>query len=345
MSNCDIIIPIWNQLEFTERCIDSVEKNTFYPHRLIIVDNGSDDKTAGYLDGLNKRIKGKMLLVKNKKNEGFIKAVNKGISLSKAKFICVLNNDTIVTSSWLGEMVKLFGVDPDIGIVNPSSNSLGQKLSKGESPEEQAARAKNRSGAYVNIGCALGFCMLMKRSLFSDIGRFDETYGTGNFEDTDLSMRAKREGYKTVRSCASYVYHEEQGSFNILKTFKREFRKNREVFESRWGRMQRVIIVFKDTDTGSINRLKEILEERAKKRSWVYIISPHFEKKELFGMFSNMTFYHYDKAFFYTKAFIKTALKKKKPDVIYSDSEFFLTIKKALKVHPNAKLKKFNVAK
>ena len=345
MSSCDIIIPVWNQLELTERCIESVEKNTLHPYRLIIVDNASGPESAAYLEAAHKRLKGRSLLIKNAKNQGFIKAVNKGLLASKAKFICVLNNDTIVTQGWLGEMIRLFDLDPGIGIVNPSSNSLGQKLPKGVSPDSYAAGIIHQSGRYANIGSALGFCMLMKRSLFGEIGKLDEIYGTGNFDDTDLSMRAKREGYKTVRACASYVYHKEQGSFNILKTFKRDFKINREIFEARWGKVKRVIVVFSDTTPDSIARLKEILKEREKERSWVYVISPDFEKEELFTKFSNMTFYHYGKAFFYVRALIKTAFKKKKPDIIYSDSELFLSAKRAFNIHPNAKTKRFTISR
>ena len=44
---CDIIIPVWNQLEATKECIDSIVKHTDYPYRLILIDNGSDAGSAG----------------------------------------------------------------------------------------------------------------------------------------------------------------------------------------------------------------------------------------------------------------------------------------------------------
>ena len=49
---CDIIIPVWDQPDSTKECIDSIIKNTRYPYRLIIIDNGSDLVTRDYLDSL-----------------------------------------------------------------------------------------------------------------------------------------------------------------------------------------------------------------------------------------------------------------------------------------------------
>ena len=342
--SCDIIIPIWNQPEVTKACIDSIERNTFFPHKLVIIDNASGDETAGYLLGLKRSLGPKVKLIKNKKNIGFIKAVNDGIALSSAEFVCVLNNDTIVTEGWLKEMVKLFDIDPKIGIVNPSSNSLGQKAPDGTSLDEYARDGKKASGSFVELGSAFGFCMLMKRKLFGRIGRFDEVYGVGNFDDTDLSMRAKREGYKTVRAIASYVYHKEQSSFNNMRTFERDFRKNKKIFESRWGKTKRVIVILEEINTDSREALRDILKEHAKEKSWVYVISPHFQTKEFFEKFSNLTFYHYRHPFFYTMAFFKIAFKKKRPHIIYGDNDLFLNLLGTLKVDSGAKIKKINLS-
>ena len=57
MPGCDIIMPVWNQLELTRNCIDSLEKNTSFPYRLIVVDNASNPKTLEYLEGLKNRLK------------------------------------------------------------------------------------------------------------------------------------------------------------------------------------------------------------------------------------------------------------------------------------------------
>lgn len=325
MHKCDIIIPVWNQLENTRMCIDSIRSNTSYPYRLIVIDNASDIKTRDYLEGLKNEGALDIKLVTNSENQGFIKAVNKGISISDNEYVCLLNNDTVVAKGWLNEMAALIERNPRIGIINPSSNTLGQRLPDGVTPDELAEKMRKQRGLFVEIGSAFGFCMFMKRSLFNEIGLFDEVYGMGNFEDTDLSLRAKEKSYITVRSFASYVYHKEKQSFNLLKNFKADFDKNKKIFESKWGKTERLMAVLKKIDANYITHLKNILEKHAKENSWVYIISPHFDTKELFENFSNITFYHYNH-FFYVKAFLKILFKKKKINLVYSDSDLFARI-------------------
>jgi len=322
MSTCDIIIPVWNRLEDTRECIGSVERNTLFPYNLVIIDNGSGEKTAGYLRGLAKKRKKRILLVRNEKNEGFVKAVNRGISLSGSEFVCLLNNDTVVASGWLKALINVINRDASIGIVNPSSNTLGQRLPRGKSLKRHAEEIRESGDKFVETGSAFGFCMLMRRKLFNEIGIFDTGYGFGNFDDTDLSLRAKKKGYKTVRAFASYVYHKEQRSFNLLKGFKRDFSRNRRVFEAKWGGTKRTIVVLGDVNAESLNYLRDILRQYAKEKSWVYIISPPFKTTEFFERHSNLSFYHFTHLF-YVFSFLKILFKKKKPDVIYADNGIF----------------------
>ncbi len=326
MQSCDIIIPIWNNLALTKTCIDSICRNTSYPYRLILVDNASNIETKDYLGQLQKACKsGEIILKQNDKNEGYIKAVNAGIALSNAEYVCILNNDTIVTKNWLKEMILLMERHKDIGIVNPSSNTLGQKKPRGVSFESFVKGFEGQSARFAEIGAAIGFCLLARRRLFDEIGLFDEVYGMGNFDDTDLSLRAKEKGYKIVRALASYVYHKEQASFNFLKSFDKDFKRNKKIFEAKWGKTLRAMVIVKKLNQNSLVYLREILKKYAKEKSWVYIICPATNTKEFFEKYSNITFYHYGKAF-YLKAFFKLLFKKKRISVLYSDSPNFLKL-------------------
>jgi len=322
MSNCDIIIPVWNQLECTRDCVNSIERNTAYPYRFIIIDNASAGPAAGYLKSLAEKNPERFSVIRNDINEGFIKAVNKGIKASGAKYVCLLNNDTVVAPGWLGELVKVAESDNSIGIVNPSSNTLGQNLSNGRMPADYAREARSESGGFVELTKGFGFCMFMKRRLFEEIGLFDEIYGMGNFEDTDFSMRAQSKGYRSVRAIASYVYHRESRSFNLFSDFKERFDQNKRIFESRWGGIKRIVIISKDTGSASLEKFRSILNEYPKERSWVSIITPPFDTRELFKEHSNLSVYHPGCAF-YISAFLKVAFKKKRPGVIYADKERF----------------------
>ena len=52
MPKCDLIVLVWNELEVTKASFESLIKNTDYPYRLIVIDNGSDLPTQKYLQGV-----------------------------------------------------------------------------------------------------------------------------------------------------------------------------------------------------------------------------------------------------------------------------------------------------
>ena len=285
MKSCDIIIAVWNQLEFTRNCIESIERHTKnVEYGLILIDNASDAPTAEYLQTLaaaNKNV----TLIRNETNLGFLKAANQGMKASVAPYVCLLNNDTLVTDGWLKEMIEIAAGSKDIGIVNPSSNNLGQKPLAGEPLEIYAAKIRKESGNYIDLGAAIGFCMLIKREVLDKTGLFDEVYGRGNFEDTDLSRKAVKAGYRCVRACGSYVYHRESASFNKVKTFNADFERNREIFEFRWGKPKRIAYILDSYDEPSLIKIRQETVELARNGNWAWY---YFKEAEDLPKHSNI---------------------------------------------------------
>ncbi len=237
---CDIVIPIWNQPELTAACLQSVAACTEIPARLILVDNGSETPTRELLDRFKAEGKLPSEILRNAVNLGFIKAVNQGIRAGKAPWVCLLNNDTVVTANWLSEMIGVAQADPGIGLVNPTSNCLGYPA-KGLPPEEIARRLAENRGKSAPLSTAIGFCLLARRSLFDQIGLLDEQFGMGNFDDDDLSLRVRKAGLRPVRAAAAYVHHEEKASFKKLPGWEKAFDQNRKKFERKWGRRLRIL--------------------------------------------------------------------------------------------------------
>lgn len=315
---CDIVVPVWNQVEFTRECIDSILKNTLdVDCRLIVVDNASSVETKNYLESLKPLLGQKILLVRNENNLGFVKAANQGMRLSDGPYVCLLNNDTLVTKGWLGEMIKAAENSPKIGLVNPSSNNLGQRPAKGESIESYAQNLKTDSGKFFEIGSAIGFCMLIKRALIEKIGLFDEIYGMGNFEDTDYSRRAIKDGFLCVRASAAYVYHREGTSFGRDKTFDENFERNRQIYEFRWGKRRWIAYILNKTDEYTIMRFNKDAIKSARNGYWVWC----FLKKHLdIPRHSNIITAEYSRNF-YWKTLFKILFKKKKFGEIYVTDE------------------------
>jgi len=214
MKKCDIIIPIWNQLQFTRSCLEAIFENTTFPHRLILIDNGSNAETRDYLVGIRERHPARVRLITNDKNRGFVKAVNQGLRSSKEAYICILNNDTVPARGWLAELVNFAQRHPDVGLLNPLCNGhIERKLTINDYAGLIAGSNKEKR---MEMNQCQGFCLLMKKTLIEKIGYLDEAFGVGGFDDTDYSMRAHRAGYKSVCVYSSYVYHREHESFKKL---------------------------------------------------------------------------------------------------------------------------------
>ncbi|MFH1190133.1 MAG: glycosyltransferase family 2 protein [Candidatus Omnitrophota bacterium] len=232
---CDIIIPVWNQLDVTRECVDSILKNTGYSYRLIVIDNGSDAPARDYLAGLKEKGPAEVLLIRNDRNLGFVKAVNQGIVVSDASYLCIMNNDTIAAAGWLEEMVDVIEANPSIGLLNPSSNTSGQF--PGEMTiEDYTATLKAFKGQIQELYTCRGFCMVVTRDVIKRVGLLDEIYHVGYFDDTDYCKRAQKLGYKTARAKAAYVYHKENVSFKTLDNNRALFSDNEKTFFKRWGR-------------------------------------------------------------------------------------------------------------
>lgn len=321
---CDIVIPVWNQPLLTKDCVDSIIKNTGdVDYRLIIIDNASNEETKRYLESLKISTSPKVFLVRNENNLGFVRAANQGMRLSEAPYVCLINNDTIAAKGWLSEMIRIADSCANIGLVNPSSNNLGQRPIKGEPIETYAEKLKEYAGTFIEIGSAIGFCMLIKKEVIKRIGVFDEIYGMGNFEDTDFSRRAIKDGFLCVRACGAYVYHREGTSFGRDKTFDENFERNRQIYEFRWGKRRWIAYILNSLDEYTLAKFNKDAIKTARDGYWVW----SFSKEHLsLPRHSNIISAEFNKNF-YARTLFKILFKKKRFSEIFVTDErlaFFL---------------------
>ena len=90
-----VIVPVYKVEKYLERCIKSIVNQTYKEIELIIVDDGSPDKCPEICDKWAE--KDKRIKVIHKNNEGVSSARNKGIELSKGKYIVFIDQDDYVT--------------------------------------------------------------------------------------------------------------------------------------------------------------------------------------------------------------------------------------------------------
>jgi glycosyltransferase involved in cell wall biosynthesis len=102
-----IIVPCWNQLEFTRHCVNALRRYTRQPWELVVVDNGSTDGTRDYLAGVQDMSPVPVRIVANNQNLGFPAAINQGLRLAHGEYLVLLNNDVVVTEGWLDHLIAL----------------------------------------------------------------------------------------------------------------------------------------------------------------------------------------------------------------------------------------------
>jgi len=275
---CDLVLLSWNHLEETQPCLESLLESTRVPCRLLIVDNGSEPQVRAFLASVKSRgAIGEVRLLQNETNEGFPRGMNRGIRASDAPYVCLLNNDLRFTSGWLEEMLEVAEADPAVGVVNPTSSTLGNYPPKGMSLDAYAEHLQRLRGRYVEVGMCIGFCMLIKREVLNRIGPLSEEVERIFFEDEDFCARAQQAGYRCVVAQASYVYHAEHQTVRNMPEREALFARNQRWCHAKWGKWVRMAWPrFEPVVPGSeeLRRWLERLSRWARRRTHVYVYCP-----------------------------------------------------------------------
>ncbi|MFD1139405.1 glycosyltransferase [Paenibacillus urinalis] len=234
-----IIILTHNKLEYTQDCINSIRKHTDPgSYEIIVVDNKSNDGTQEWLHE-QRDIK----TIFNENNLGFPKGCNQGIEISSGENILLLNNDILVTPSWLDILLNGLYSSENIGAVGPVTNNAAYYQSiqtSYESIEQMYHFAQNYNRPdprkWERRLKLVGFCMLIKKKVFEELGFLDEIFTPGNFEDDDLSFRMIKSGYE-LRLCKDvFIHHYGSVSFrNDNREYLELLEKNEKKFMGKWG--------------------------------------------------------------------------------------------------------------
>jgi GT2 family glycosyltransferase/glycosyltransferase involved in cell wall biosynthesis len=212
----DVIIPVYRGREETLACIDSVLATVGRDVRIIAVDDATDDPMlAGALDAL--AADGRITLLRNTENLGFVASVNRALALSTTHDAVLLNSDTLVFDDWLPRLQMAAYSGPAVGTVTPLSNSgsiasypraLGAEVSSEDAAALHALAASTHPGIVVEIPVGVGFCLFVRRDCLRDVGNLDAAvFGTGYGEEVDFCLRARRRGWSHQLAADVYVYH------------------------------------------------------------------------------------------------------------------------------------------
>ncbi len=182
MPKVSVIIPTYNRLPMLKEAIQSVLDQDFEDFELIVVDDGSTDKTSEEM----KRYVGRVKLIQNPENRGVSFARNRGILQSRGKYIAFLDSDDLWVKGKLRIQVSFLDENPHYPICY--TDEIWIRKGKRVNPMKK----HSKYSGWIFEKC-LPLCIIspssamMRRSLFSKVGLFDEALPV--CEDYDFWLR------------------------------------------------------------------------------------------------------------------------------------------------------------
>ncbi len=217
ISNFDIVYSVlvhYTNLSDTIECIESLQKQDYINHQIVLVDNGSQYHDSQTIQRLFPQI----ICLRNKSNLGFTGGYNTGIRFSlklNPDYVFILNNDVILKSDVIKILVKAFQAKREVGIVSPIIyyyDEPDQIWSAGGKVNKITLNMVDNHGRHKSFseiverdfisGCAVMF----KKEVLEKVGLFDEDYFS-YYEDYDISFRIKKAGYKQLLVPQAKIWH------------------------------------------------------------------------------------------------------------------------------------------
>lgn len=246
-----IVIPNKDHLEELKRCITSiVEKSTYDNYEIVIVENNSvTEEIFEYYKKLEENPAIRVITYEGDFNYSRIN--NLGVSQTTGDYVLLLNNDTrVITLDWMEELL-MYAQRKDVGAVggklyyedNTIQHAgvvlgLGAHRTAGHSHYRVSYNNLGYMGRLCyaqNVMAVTGACLMMRKSLFEQLGGLDENFAV-SLNDVDLCIRAWKAGCVNVFTPFAELYHYESVSRGLDDQGEKAQRYNREAeaFRAKW---------------------------------------------------------------------------------------------------------------
>ena len=226
-----LLIPTRNGFELIKQCVDSILVNTTYPkYEIIIVDNGSDEtKTLEYFQFLKSDLRVKVL--RDDRPFNYSALNNEAVKHANGELIGLINNDIeVLTSDWLTEMVS-HAIRPEVGAVGAKlwypDDTLqhgGVILVGGVAGHFHKGIRRGDYGYFgradliQSLSAVTAACLIVKKSLYEEVGGLNETALKVAFNDVDFCLKLHVRGYKNIWTPYAELYHHESATRGVDDT-------------------------------------------------------------------------------------------------------------------------------
>ena len=226
-----IVILNWNGLDLLRKYLNEIllnsDNSTVY-----IIDNDSSDESILYVRSNYKEVR----IISLNKNYGFAEGYNKGLKEVEEEYVCIINNDILVTENWLDPIRKKIKKHPE-SIIQPTildinnteyfeyAGASGGFIDKYGYPFCRGRifnTLEKDIGQYNNsqVFWASGACFFISKKIFYKIGGFDKSF-FAHMEEIDLCWRAFNQGYNSYSVTSSKVFH--VGAATIKKNSRKTY--------------------------------------------------------------------------------------------------------------------------
>ena len=207
-ADCAVVLVCWNNRSYLEPCLESLfQSGMRHSLEVVVVDNGSTDGSQAMLRGRFPQVQ----LIENRHNVGLGRASNQGIDATRAPWVLLLNNDTLVNGASIDRLIDWMAATPDAGAAGGTllngdgsfqaaygnfptlaeefliATRLGECLWEGY-PSHRTCEAVRRVDW---LGSA---CLLLSRAALAQVGLLDEHYFIYG-DETDLQYRLAGGGW------------------------------------------------------------------------------------------------------------------------------------------------------
>lgn len=234
-----VVIVTYNSENYLKACFNSIQNSNLIDiTEIIVIDNNSVDNTQNLIKEFEYDIK----FILNTLNIGFAAACNQGIDLSKGEYIFVLNPDTILLNDSLSifynfmenyknievwcvgaqlydeknKPLKSFNNFPSI--TNVITEQLGIKGLLLKIPFIYNSVKYKKLNSISAVSFVMGCDMFIRKTVLDEIGLFNDRFFL-NYEETELSWRAKKAGYRSIIHPEATIIHYSGKSFTDLKSY------------------------------------------------------------------------------------------------------------------------------
>jgi hypothetical protein len=209
-----VIVVCWNAADVLGRCLDQLFAQDYANYEVIVVDDGSEDRTLEVAEEASRR--GEMTLLRSSRNRGCPHARNLGLRRARGEIVAFIDADGFAAPSWLREVVAAFAGDTTVGavastvffdadplVINGAGGVVNRQgwaadLSMNESYEQAEIVAE----ALYPMGCG----MALRRSALERVGAFDDRM-LNYYDDVDYGIRLWRAGYRVVVAPDAWIDH------------------------------------------------------------------------------------------------------------------------------------------